>query len=104
MRGLGGIPVDRSSPQGMVEQMTEQFAKRKQLVVGITPEGTRGAVRKWKSGFARIAVSSGVPVLPAIVNYRERMIYLQPAIANIDSVDELLTATKSAAGVGSPRN
>lgn len=104
MRGLGGIPVDRRSPKGMVEQLAEQFEKRKQLVVGITPEGTRGEVRKWKSGFARIAVRSGVPVLPAIVNYQERMIYFQPTIADMDSVDDLLAATQEAAGVGSPRN
>ena len=103
MRGLGGIPVDRRSPQGMVEQLAEQFSKREQLVVGITPEGTRGAVREWKSGFARIAVRSQVPVLPAIVNYAEKMIYFQPAITTLESADDVLEATRVAAQVGSPR-
>ena len=103
MRALGGIPVDRRSPHGMVEQLVAQFAQRKQLVVGITPEGTRGAVREWKSGFARIAVNGRIPVLPAIVNYRERMIYLQPAISDYESVEAVLAATQAAAAVGSPR-
>ena len=97
MRGLGGIPVDRRSPQGIVDQLAEQFKRRKQLVVGITPEGTRTAVRQWKNGFARIAVRAGVPVLPAIVNYQERMIYFQPIIASMDSADELLAATQASA-------
>ncbi len=103
MRALGGIPVDRRSAQGMVEQLGEQFAQRDQLVIGITPEGTRDTVREWKSGFARIAVHSRVPVLPAIVNYHERMIYLQSAITSFDSVDAVLGATQAAAAVGSPR-
>ena len=103
MRGLGGIPVDRNSPQGMVEQLAEQFQEKEQLVVGITPEGTRGKVREWKSGFARIAVRSGVPVMPAVINYRERTIYLQPPIEPADSVEDVLTATKAAALMGSPR-
>lgn len=103
MRGLGGIAVDRRAPQGMVGELLTQFAQRKQLVVGITPEGTRGAVREWKSGFARIAVEGSIPILPAIVNYRERMIYFQPAIAGLGSADAVLSATQAAAAVGSPR-
>ena len=103
MRGLGGIPVDRRAPQGMVGQLLTQFSSREQLVVGITPEGTRGEVREWKSGFARIAVEGNIPVLPAIVNYSERMIYFQPVIKDIPVADDVLQATKNAASVGSPR-
>ncbi len=103
MRGLGGIPVDRSSPQGMVDDLVERFRSSASLVIGITPEGTRSGARQWKSGFARIAASARVPVLPAIVNYAERVVYLRPPIAG-DRADDILAATRSAAGIGSPRH
>jgi 1-acyl-sn-glycerol-3-phosphate acyltransferase len=104
IRGLGGISVDRSSPQGMVQQLVDLFDQQQQLVIGITPEGTRGKVREWKSGFARIAAAAAVPVLPAIINYDERVVYLQSAISGLVDPDEILAATQQAASVGSPRN
>lgn len=103
MRGLGGIPVDRSAPRGMVEQMVAQFRSHTQLVIGITPEGTRSGLREWKTGFARIAAGARVPVLPAIVNYAERVVYLQPVVTAAGSAEEILAATRASALIGSPR-
>ena len=104
MRGLGGVPIDRSSPQGMVDELSSLFLDRSQLVLGITPEGTRGDVREWKSGFARIAAAAEVPVLPAILNYEEKVVYLQDPISGVLSAEQILSATQDAASVGSPRN
>jgi 1-acyl-sn-glycerol-3-phosphate acyltransferase len=103
MRSLGGVPVDRSSPQGMVDDLADRFRAAEQLVIGITPEGTRGGVRTWKSGFARIAAAAEVPVLPAILNYEEKLIYLQPLVAGNQSSDDILAATQAAASAGCPR-
>ncbi|MEM8768646.1 MAG: 1-acyl-sn-glycerol-3-phosphate acyltransferase [Pseudomonadota bacterium] len=97
MRALGGIPVDRSAPGGMVTSMTDAFRERASLVVGITPEGTRGVVREWKSGFARISAAADVPVLPAIVNYRERCVYFEPVIPGDQPVEAIMAATQAAA-------
>ncbi len=102
MRRLGGIPVDRSSPQGMVDGLVERFRSSAELVVGITPEGTRSGVQQWKSGFARIAAAARVPVLPAVVNYAERVVYLRPPIDG-QRAEDILAATRSAAAIGSPR-
>jgi len=60
---LGGLPTDRNAPGGVVGQITEQFAKNDALWVGITPEGTRSKVERWKTGFLRIAHEADVPVL-----------------------------------------
>ena len=103
MRALGGIPVDRSSPHGMVDDLAGHFRSVSQLVIGITPEGTRGGVSTWKSGFARIAAAADVPVLPAIVNYEERMIYFQPLVSAEGTSETILEKTRAAASVGSPR-
>mgnify|MGYP001594560672 CR=1 FL=1 len=103
MRALGGIPVDRSSPAGMVDDLTERYLSADQLVIGITPEGTRGGVSTWKSGFARIAAKARVPVLPAIVNYEQKIVYLQPVVSGDGSAEDILRATRLAASVGSPK-
>jgi len=60
---LGGIPTDRSAPGGMAKQVASQFRGNEKMWVGITPEGTRKKVAKWKNGFLRIANAAGVPIL-----------------------------------------
>jgi 1-acyl-sn-glycerol-3-phosphate acyltransferase len=100
---LGGIPVDRGSPQGMVEQMSEQFHARPKLVLGITPEGTRGKAGEWKRGFARIAESAQIPVLPAILNYDQKMVHFEPLITKLDNADDIVIATQQSAAIGSPK-
>ncbi|MEO1063664.1 MAG: lysophospholipid acyltransferase family protein [Actinomycetota bacterium] len=72
LRRLGGIPVDRSAPQGLVETMRDAFASADRLVVGIPPEGTRGRRDHWKSGFYRIAVAAEVPIVCGFLDYSTR--------------------------------
>lgn len=78
MRGLGGLPVDRSHPQGMVEQTVAMFNARDKLIVALAPEGTRKPVTKWKSGFYRIALSAGVPIVPGYFDNRRRVVGMGP--------------------------
>lgn len=67
---LGGIPVDRSdrSAADIVGQVVRAFHERDQLILGIAPEGTRTKVKKWKTGFYRIAEKAGVPIVCAYVD------------------------------------
>lgn len=63
MRWLGGIPIDRSRHNGMVDQVVQQYRDNPELVVLIPPEGTRAKVKDWKTGFYHIANNAGVPIL-----------------------------------------
>lgn len=72
-RWLGGIPVDRSKSNNMVDQMIRQFAVNDQLVLTIPPAGTRRHVMKWKTGFYYIAAGAGVPVVLGFMNYRTKV-------------------------------
>lgn len=63
MRWLGGIPIDRRSHHGIVDQVTAQYQQNPQLVVLVPPEGTRKKVQDWKTGFYHIANNAGVPIL-----------------------------------------
>ncbi len=62
MRGTGSIPIDRSKNLNVVQQMAEEFAKRDELILIIAAEGTRRAVKKWKTGFYHIAKEANVPL------------------------------------------
>lgn len=69
MRGFGGIPVDRSKSNDVVAQMAEKYRAADELMVAIPPEGSRGKVRVWKTGFYHIAHGAGVPLVLAFVDY-----------------------------------
>ncbi|MGZ0710628.1 1-acyl-sn-glycerol-3-phosphate acyltransferase (plasmid) [Coraliomargarita sp. W4R53] len=68
MRGLGGIPVDRSNPQGLVADIVARRQAGEVFSLVVTPEGTRGAGEYWKSGFYRIARDANMPVVLGYVD------------------------------------
>jgi 1-acyl-sn-glycerol-3-phosphate acyltransferase len=72
VRSVGGLPIDRSAPRGMVGQMVEAFAATDDLYLVIPPEGTRRRVDYWKSGFYRIALGAEVPVVPGFLDYGKK--------------------------------
>ncbi len=72
---LGGMPIDRSSKgQGQVQQI-KQFVDRhktRTIFFLFTPEGTRGKVESWKTGFYHVAQDCGLPIFLAKVDYRTK--------------------------------
>jgi len=74
MRWLGGVPVNRWEARGVVDETVEMFAARDQMILGLAPEGTRGSVERWKTGFYYVALESGVPIVPVAFDYRRRVI------------------------------
>lgn len=78
LRWLGGVPVDRSSPHGVVGDAVDSFATVDQRVLAIAPEGTRRRVERFKSGFLHIARGAKVPVLLAALDYEARCVRLGP--------------------------
>jgi 1-acyl-sn-glycerol-3-phosphate acyltransferase len=86
-RWCGGVPVDRSKPQGLVEQTVQaiQEADRFQLV--ITPEGTRSKVREWKQGFYHIAKQANIPVVTGYVDSRTMTCGIGPTFTLTDDME-----------------
>jgi 1-acyl-sn-glycerol-3-phosphate acyltransferase len=75
-RRMGGIPVDRGRPGGLVGQVADAFAANDRLILVISPEGTRRAVPYWKSGFVKIAEKAKVPIVPAFISYENKEVGL----------------------------
>ena len=92
---LGGIPIDRTAAHGVVAQAVEDFAKRDELALAITPEGTRRRGVQWKTGFYQIALGAGVPMVPATFDYLGRVIYLGPPLTPSGNADADIAKLKA---------
>ena len=73
MRALGGVPIDRSAPQGTVAQVAQEFRDRDVFVLAIPAEGTRGLAKGWKSGFYNIAKQAGVPIVMGRLDWKDHV-------------------------------
>jgi 1-acyl-sn-glycerol-3-phosphate acyltransferase len=71
-RKLGGYPVYRNASYNMVDQVVNLIKNNDHFVLAITPEGTRGNVQKWKTGFYYIALKSGIPLVMAVMDYSRK--------------------------------
>jgi 1-acyl-sn-glycerol-3-phosphate acyltransferase len=80
MRWLGGIPVDRRAPGGMVAQAAARLRAADHLLLVVPPSGTRSRAPHWKSGFYYIASAAGVPILCTFLDYRRRVGGIGPTV------------------------
>lgn len=78
MRWLGGIPINRSAAHQTVEQVAAAFQRSEELILVITPEGTRGKVNRWKAGFYHIAQRVDIPIQLAFVDAATRTVGFGP--------------------------
>lgn len=78
MHWLGGIPIDRSRANNVVAEMVDNYRRHDELILLITPEGTRSAGVRWKTGFYQIARGAGVPILLAFVDGERRELGFGP--------------------------
>lgn len=79
LRWLGGVPVNRRAPGGIIEQTASAMANTERMVLAVTPEGTRRPVKQWKTGFYRIAMANQLPVVPVGIDNRRRAFEVGPA-------------------------
>ena len=93
MRWMGGIPVDRSSPHGVVAASAAAFAQVEHRILAIAPEGTRRRGAPFRSGFLHIARAAGVPVVFATLDYGARCVRLGPAFMPGEDIEADLRRT-----------
>ena len=74
LRALGGWPVRRDSPRGVVTEVADAIRAQPRFILGLAPEGTRRRVDEWRTGFYRIAERAGVPIVPVALDWGHREI------------------------------
>lgn len=70
----GGIPVQRSKSNGLVEQMVKVIQDSQKFILAIAPQGTREHVSQWKTGFYHIAKNANIPILLGFVDGKRKVI------------------------------
>ncbi len=81
LKWMGGVPVDRGKyKSNLVREVTGMFEQNEDLIVVITPEGTRKKVAQWKKGFYTIAVEARVPIALSYIDYKKKSGGIGPVI------------------------
>ena len=95
MKYMGGIPVDRSKPGGLIKDLLRQIEDKKNGLIGLAPEGTRSKVDEWKTGFLRIAkeLNSGV-VLVSLDFLKKELVFGKEFIPTGDDKKDILSIKK----------
>lgn len=73
MKWMGGIPIDRSKSNNMVDYTANLLKQSDELIVTIPPEGTRSKVKYWKTGFYHIANLAQVPIVLGYLDYKTKI-------------------------------
>lgn len=77
---IGGIPVDRRSAHGVVDQVVDAFNRQPKMILALAPEGTRSPIFPWKSGFLAIAHKANVPVLLIGFDFKNKRVHIQEEV------------------------
>lgn len=91
---FGVIPIDRNKKgdglrkqNSLVDAMINLFEERENLVILITPEGTRRYVPRWKTGFYHVARGANVPIVLGYLDYEKKHAGVGPVVYPSDDVD-----------------
>lgn len=77
IKNMGGIGVDRKNQsKTFVLQLNDIVKSHNELALLFTPEGTRKQVKKWKTGFYRVALTVNVPIVLAYADYKLKEVHI----------------------------
>lgn len=88
LKALGGVPVARGKKNNMVDKAVEYLQANDDLVVVITPEGSRKLVKQWKKGFYLIAEKAQVPIALGYIDYKNKTGGIGPVIMPTGDYDK----------------
>ena len=95
LKWFGGVPVNRRSRNNLVDQMVETINDSSSIILTIPPEGTRGHVTEWKSGFYHIAVGANVPIECSFLDYGRKRGGVGLSLMPTGDIDKDLEEIKS---------
>ncbi|MBX2963269.1 MAG: 1-acyl-sn-glycerol-3-phosphate acyltransferase [Cyclobacteriaceae bacterium] len=88
-RWLGGTPVDRSTSQNMVDQVAQLFDQDDELIIALSPEGTRKRVDRLRTGFYNIAKKAMVPIVMVGFDFKNKqVIFAEPFYPSGDQLKD----------------
>ena len=97
LSSIGGVAVDRKNKRKstvLVQQVVDIYQERQEFIMTITPEGTRSYAPKWKTGFYRIAVDAGVPIVKIAFDYATKTVFIDEPFYPSGDMDKEIAAIK----------
>jgi len=94
LKKLGGMPVDRKNRNNLVEEIAYEMVVQDEIMVLLTPEGTRKYNPNWKKGFYYIAKAAQVPVYPVYICYEKKEIGFTDAFPLSNDVEQDIAKLK----------
>jgi hypothetical protein len=76
LRAWGGTPIERRASTGAIKRLAQHINNTDDYWLALAPEGTRKYREKWRSGFYHIAVTAGVPLGMACIDYDAKEVRL----------------------------
>ena len=95
LRYCGGVPVDRRAAGARVRQTIQEYEKNDDMVLLITPEGTRSPQPNWKTGFYHIASEANVPIAIAFLDTAARRAGIDHFFTPTGDLDKDLSEIKA---------
>lgn len=87
-KALGGIPVNRKKALGFIDSVVTVIKQRETFSTAIAPEGTRGKVKRLKSGFYHIARLAEIPVVYVKFDWGNKIIDFAEPRPVLDSFEK----------------
>ncbi len=87
MLNFGGIPVWRTKPQGVTQQVIDQLKTKDKFILYLTVEGLMHTNQTIKSGFYYIGKELDAIVVPTKIDYKNRRFELMEQYKLTDSLE-----------------
>jgi 1-acyl-sn-glycerol-3-phosphate acyltransferase len=99
LKPLGALAINRETSKSRgnthtTDVMAELFKDHADLVLMVSPEGTRSQNPHWKSGFYYIAKKAEVPIVVAYADYEKKEAGIGPIIYPTDFQQDMRTIMK----------
>ncbi len=104
-RKIGGVPIDRSAPQGTVAQVAAEFERRDSWILLIAPDGRRirGKHHRdhpWKTGFYHIALAANVPIVAGRADFKNKEVSFTEPLMPTGNKEEDIAQLKAFVDAG----
>lgn len=76
LKWTGGVPVYRFEKTDILDQTIDWLNTEENVWLGMSPEGTRTKIDKWKTGFLRIVHGADIPILVVGLNAPNKTIVI----------------------------
>ncbi len=80
-KAMGGVAVDRRQNNNLVDAVSQLFIQDPTFKLALAPEGTRGEVKRWKTGFYHIAVQAKVPIITVALDFASKQVIIPKPMA-----------------------